>query len=61
MKKIKIVVDEEKGPMLSFEGFTFTTEVIMLLQIGIEILQEQIKNKMKSNLVKPVGPFIVKE
>lgn len=59
MKKIKIVIDPEKGPIISHEGFEYIGEVIMLLNIGAQVLQDQMMKQMKSNLVRPsiVAPF----
>lgn len=58
-KRIVIHVDEEKGPELHYEGFTFAGEVVLLLQIAVQMLTDNLREQMKSNLiqVKP-APFV---
>lgn len=52
---IRIVEDAEKGPMVSYSGFKYLAEVIVLLGIAQEIMQQQIQRNMKQNM----GPRLV--
>jgi hypothetical protein len=60
-RQVVINVDSEKGPELHYEGFQFAGEVVLLLQIAIQMLTEDLKDKMKSNLVKVApAPFVTR-
>lgn len=61
-REIKITVDSETGPEIHYEGFAFAGEVILLMQLSIQILTEDLKDKMKSNLVKVApAPFVTRK